>query len=45
MSRYSSPRLAERRFRHLEWVGGKQNDYIDWFDFNDHFGFFREGAD
>lgn len=36
--------LSERRARVLEWTG-HGHDYIDWFDFNDAYGFFREGAD
>jgi hypothetical protein len=39
-----TPTLSERRIRTLEW-SGHANDYIDWFDFNDAYGFFHEGAD
>jgi len=39
------PRLAERRFDYWEWVGGRHNDYIDWYNLNDAWGLWREGAD
>ena len=41
---YPPPFLSERRIGLLEWTG-RGMDFIDWFDFNDVYGFFREGAD